>query len=596
MKLSITCILILIILAPAAILADDWRAPVDGTIQSSSLFGDYRPGHFHAGIDIRTGGATGIKLYACSDGYIERVKTSFDGYGRAVYLRSNSGFVFVYAHLSRLFPDLQQAVYQQQINNENYKQDIYFTPAEFRLMKGDIIGYSGQAGPGGPHLHFEIRTPDNIPTNPLLYNNIRLRDNVAPLLSSIAIAEFKEQFHPGDIVSKTTYDCEKIKRGTHYLVREKVYTSGRFGIELNAYDQIDGYYGKFGVYDLKLFFDNSLIYHYRADSLDFASFTQSDYVRDYQLWFQGVRQHNNPKRVDKDRHNFYRLFRVIGDAQPTIKSGLFNGLFSIYPDDSLYANMVSTGEHEIRIEARDIYDNHSVLNLTLNIGEIDSAEVKQPSADNGEEQEPSFDGIVFLYGSIHVDITPEKLYYPEEFSASVLNQSRMQNDFYVLREFEIFPRFTFFRDKCTLSTKIGDSLYSPEKYCIGWQNIDGEFVFAGNELSDDSLTVSCKIKSTGRFALVADYDPPELTLMEPRNGTHLRASSEFAIRYRLTDNFAGLGNEEDLDLYLDGNWVPAEYDPDRDLVEFIPYRKLNKGKHTLLIQVRDMCNNQTNLE
>ncbi len=596
MKLNIAHIIILIAFAPAAILADNWRAPVDGTIQSSSLFGDYRPGHFHAGIDIRTRGVTGKKLYACSDGYIERVKTSFDGYGRAVYLRSDSGFVFVYAHLSRLFPELQQTIYDQQIKNENYKQDIYFTSSEFRVMKGDLIGYSGQAGPGGPHLHFEVRTPDNIPTNPLLYENLRLRDNAAPVFGSLVILEFREQFHPGDIASKIAYDCEKEKRGTQYLIKGKVNASGRFGIELNAYDQIDGYYGKFGVYDLKFFFDNRLIYHYRADSLDFASLTQSNYVRDYQLWYQGVRKHNNPKMVDKDRYNYYRLFRVIGDAQPTIKSGMYNGLFSIYPDDSLYANYVPTGIHEIRIEARDIYGNLSTLKASLNVTEPGSLQAADILPEDVGEQEASFGGIVFLYGLIHADITPKNLYYPEKFSASVLNQSRMQNDVYILREFEIFPRFTFFREKCTLSTKIGDSLYSPEKYCIGWQDIDGKFVFAGNELCDDSLSVSCEIKSTGKFALAADYDPPKLTLMEPRNGTKLKASNEFAIRYKLTDNFAGLGSEEDLDLYLDGDWVPAEYDPDRDLVEFIPLGELGRGKHTLLLRVRDMCDNESRLE
>lgn len=52
----------------------------------SANFGEMRPGHFHAGIDIKTDGAEGKPLVAVADGYVSRVSLGAYGYGRAVYL------------------------------------------------------------------------------------------------------------------------------------------------------------------------------------------------------------------------------------------------------------------------------------------------------------------------------------------------------------------------------------------------------------------------------------------------------------------------------------------------------------------------------
>lgn len=49
----------------------------------SANFGEMRPGHFHAGIDIKTDGAEGKPLVAVADGYVSRVSLGAYGYGRA---------------------------------------------------------------------------------------------------------------------------------------------------------------------------------------------------------------------------------------------------------------------------------------------------------------------------------------------------------------------------------------------------------------------------------------------------------------------------------------------------------------------------------
>jgi len=41
-----------------------------------------RSGRFHVGLDLRTGGRVGARVYAPVDGYIWRVKMAYLGYGK----------------------------------------------------------------------------------------------------------------------------------------------------------------------------------------------------------------------------------------------------------------------------------------------------------------------------------------------------------------------------------------------------------------------------------------------------------------------------------------------------------------------------------
>ncbi len=52
----------------------------------SGTFGELRSNHFHTGIDIKTEGVEGQKVYAIDDGYVSRIKVSTWGYGKALYI------------------------------------------------------------------------------------------------------------------------------------------------------------------------------------------------------------------------------------------------------------------------------------------------------------------------------------------------------------------------------------------------------------------------------------------------------------------------------------------------------------------------------
>ena len=84
--------LILIILSIAITYGqadNDYLWPTNTSNSITTLFGEKRSRRFHAGIDVRTFGKIGDKVFAIESGYISRIRISSDGYGKALYLKLN---------------------------------------------------------------------------------------------------------------------------------------------------------------------------------------------------------------------------------------------------------------------------------------------------------------------------------------------------------------------------------------------------------------------------------------------------------------------------------------------------------------------------
>lgn len=82
---AITSVLLLFVLSSSALGDYLWPLPYGNDL--TSIFGSARNRRYHAGIDVRTGGVDGKEVLAPADGYLMRVRTSYFGYGKALYLR-----------------------------------------------------------------------------------------------------------------------------------------------------------------------------------------------------------------------------------------------------------------------------------------------------------------------------------------------------------------------------------------------------------------------------------------------------------------------------------------------------------------------------
>lgn len=147
--------------------AETLHWPLDLPREVTSSFGEYRPGRFHAGIDLRTGGI-GQPVRCAGDGHVSRLRCSPYGYGKAIYVTLDDGYTVVYGHLDDYRDDLRAHVRAEQHRAKDYTVDITVPPGMFRVKRGEVIAKSGQTGIGVPHLHWEIRDPQGRLVNPRL--------------------------------------------------------------------------------------------------------------------------------------------------------------------------------------------------------------------------------------------------------------------------------------------------------------------------------------------------------------------------------------------------------------------------------------------
>jgi murein DD-endopeptidase MepM/ murein hydrolase activator NlpD len=118
--------------------------PVNGPI--TGAFGEQRPGHIHAGIDIAAG--EGTPIHAADSGRVVLMQGigASGGYGNYTCVQHTATLSTCYAHQSR-----------------------FGTSMGARVSKGQVIGFVGNTGHSfGAHLHFEVRV-NGAPVSPLQY-------------------------------------------------------------------------------------------------------------------------------------------------------------------------------------------------------------------------------------------------------------------------------------------------------------------------------------------------------------------------------------------------------------------------------------------
>ncbi|MBD3331246.1 peptidoglycan DD-metalloendopeptidase family protein [candidate division GN15 bacterium] len=341
-RLSLGLLFLILIVPQSAISGPKW--PFEGRIDLSSGFGDYRPGHFHFGIDLRTGGTVGRKVFAPVDGYIWRVRTAYTGYGKALYLMGQDDRLYVFAHLDRFNDKINQLVRKNQIAKRRYYIDQHLTENQIPVKKGDLVAYSGKTGIGAPHLHFESREADNTPLNPLT-NGFKLKDKTRPTFRRIGF-ELTDQtslFYDG-----TRRQFHKVKRTGNgkYTLDTIIYLHRPFGILADCFDQMRPGGMKQTIYKLSLYIDDEL--HFRSQ-LDSVAFETNHFV---ELEYDHLSAVDGNKRVRRLHKLPYNGF------EGSLASETNNGVFGALGTEKI-------GLHKGRIVAEDCFGNKSELTFSF---------------------------------------------------------------------------------------------------------------------------------------------------------------------------------------------------------------------------------------
>ena len=155
--------------------------------------------------------------------------------------------------------------------------------------------------------------------------------------------------------------------------------------------------------------------------------------------------------------------------------------------------------------------------------------------------------------------------------------------------FALGPELSFDR-KVELGLRYEGGAWPPEKLGIYMEVADKKWVMVGNEWDAMSGQVGAKLRTLGRYALLADLTAPEIDALQPATGAVVTQRPK--ISAAISDAGAGIGREEDIELELDGRSIIAEYVLGADMVQGLLLADLTPGPHRLVVRVRDMSGNQ----
>ncbi len=318
------------------ILGQDYAWPTNTGKQLTSNFGEFRDKHFHMGLDIRTRSSIGHPLYAVNDGYIQRIATNFNGYGKALYLKTNDDKIVVYGHLSLYTKDLENRLFDLQNENQSYFVTKYFMEDEILVQRGQVIGYSGNSGGSmGPHLHFELRNEHDQPLNPMTYG-FPLNDNIPPKFLGLSIISLSLDTHINGSALPQIY-IPLLETTNAYTLIDTITVTGKFGIATHLIDKIQNAIHSYQIEKVELLVDSISVFSVQYNLLDFNERENISTV-----YGQPV---NHPMHDD-----FQKLYRLEPYPKLTIHNDDKNGIINL-----------TEGLHKIEIHAWDSAHNKSTL-------------------------------------------------------------------------------------------------------------------------------------------------------------------------------------------------------------------------------------------
>lgn len=284
----------------------DYRFPLNLSPDLSGSFGDLRRNHFHTGLDMRTGGVTGHPVFAIADGWVYRIKVSPYGYGNALYLMHENGYISAYGHLDGFIPVLQDSIFNKQRETQLNHIDWYLKAGAYKVKKGDKIAYAGNSGhSGGPHLHFEIREDEEHILNPMQFYKHLFQDRYAPVPKKIAFTPLE----PQALIQGKPYRKEYtlVPKGNGYALSDTVRCSGRVGLEYLVEDRL-----RAGGFTLnpplaELYIDDSLHITWQLNRFGFE---QKRYVNghiEYDIFKKNGNQFQRMYRNDRGKMPFYSV-------------------------------------------------------------------------------------------------------------------------------------------------------------------------------------------------------------------------------------------------------------------------------------------------
>lgn len=532
----------------------------------SANFGEMRPGHFHAGIDIKTDGVEGKPLVAVADGYVSRIVVQAGGYGRAIYLTLHNGQTAVYGHLNRFRPDIDSLMQADRYRRKSNSVDRWFTPEQFPVKQGDLIGYSGNSGSsGGPHLHFELRdTKDQRLRNVVSEGIITPVDSLSPRFMKLHYVEI-DSLPEGVCIHRPmeSYAVVRESEGHYRLTREEPLPVGRKGYFIaEVTDRRNGVHNTFAVWRILTEIDGKAVFEFCIDHFTHAFSRSCDAVSYYPLQLTS-------------RNEVIRLAQLEGAPSFCYPTLVERGLVRTLPGE----------QRAVRLTCEDDCGNRSTLDFRIE-GRTEFFAAERP--DSMQELIPMRRAKDFRWNNEFTMHLPAEALYESTF-ARVEPGTVPQVDSGVVvlsPAYRVLEAKTPMRKAATVSirTFVPDSLRS--RAMIALRNWRGRAGLAGGSYKEGEVSVSTR--SAGDYFVAADIQAPTIHPIF-NNGAELRKQ----LTFKVADNFSGIASWR---LEIDGEWRPCDRYPSRGILVFHFDRPAEGRTHHYRLTVRDSAGNTTTHE
>ena len=521
-----------------------FRNPMDHEIGLSATFGELRKGHFHAGLDMRTGGAVDKPVYAAADGYVAKVSISPWGGGKILYIKHPNGYTTVYMHLNGYAGAIGKAVLREQYAQRSYSIGKLFAPGELPVKKGQLVAYSGNTGgSGGPHLHFEIRRGGaaDLHTHATLFNplhaGIPYRDNIKPVIRGLRL-------YP--------------EGGESYEVPAdgNVTVSGPFYLGIYATDAAEGSTAKNGIDHLEVYLDGTLFFRYTNERLPVDSSRMVNALIDY-------------PRMERTRQAYLLTRALPGAEGPWIPVRIGDGIFRLKPGST----------HHIGIKVYDVKGNSAertikvVTSQTGQTGQTGQNSQTSPTSHFVKYDQP----FNLQLSTFNFQLKPHTLYADDRLAIDGSRQT-----------VTIRPTVNDIPPHLAYSLSIKGSLPGVPADRTVIVLVNGTKVSAYKTTHADGVHTA-QVRDWGQFTLAADTTAPTVRPVNYSEGKPFKGNT---LKVRIGDDLAGV---ETYHCFLNGEWILAEYDGKTATLAIDTRGKLQAGTNKLRVEVTDATGNVTDL-
>lgn len=630
LKLNKLSILLLFIAFVAALTAfkqeyinpkSDYMFPIQpGAVNYlSGTMGEQRSNHFHAGIDIKTGGVEGLPVHASNKGYISRIKVSTWGYGNALYMLHPNGQTTVYAHLKKFNDEIARYVRQAQYEKQTFDIQLFPEKDQFSFNRGDIIAFSGNTGgSGGPHLHFEIRDEDQNVLNPLKYGFPEIKDDIPPTVERIALKTLNKTARINNMQGRFEFDV--VKKGNNLSINEPVAVSGLVGIEVLTYDRLNGASNKNGVSCIQLNFDGRQIFNQNISKFSFALSRNILMLQNYKVYRQTGQRYNKLYVDDGNWLNFYETNDLKGKilVNDTLIHNVEINLWDNYSNKATLqftltghtpSSVAQTDWHLPAGEAYRVNDN--ILKLFSPLGESGASCAVLFANRLKYELSPAYivnNKAVYLWNltaglpdsvslcgkylrfNFEAMVPPKSafnfygnamdIYFPRHalfdslyLSTSYRYDSLQQRELYTINE-DLVP----FRKNIYITLKPKTHYPDKEKTAVYSISSNGYPGYEGGEWKNGNIQF--RSRNLGTFTLLTDTAPPSIKIIQIN-----KENISFAVK----DELSGLNHFE---LKVNDKWVLMNYDYKRDLLWSEKLDNTRPFRGTVVLKVRDNAGNE----